>query len=647
MANKKISALTAITSLDTGDVFPVVDVSVPETKKITRENLALDLQTLMPVLPIVNAGGTVDAITADYTPNITLSDRRLCAFIATGANTSTTPTFAPDGLTAHTIVKMGGQALAAGDIPGAEAVCILQYDLTHTRWELLNPTVFVSDAAYGAGWNGVTTISPSKNAVYDSLMAKTGENLAIGADADGDIYYRAASVLARLAKGPINHTLRMNAAGTAPNWEAEAKGHPFNLQLSVNASVNKLDVFSKSSGAVPDASNVIAVNIPDVSGNVVRTRAAAYLSGTSQFVLADATCYWVGIVSLGNSTTQIDISNPGGTTFRYTYDTTGRNPGFGYAWPPIGDFLRFNAQNFNAVNNGTFAITGNASNYATWYVDVVNAAGSAETDKTIGTGSIKYFKAKSHATNIHWAYVYAIWDGTGIVWGLAGHPFHRNVPVTTELESTEYMLIEESSTYTKNNAHYCKCVGRVPYTYYTANAPDHTFLGVIPSTPIVSYVDDGKAGIIQTRIFTLGGPDFTNVICPFDDTVPQYTEGKVVMAFPFTPRRIGTRVVLSISGLTHSVSENPAHAFIIQDWGTAAIAGTPCGVYVGSHGQSPRFFEYTFKTISLTTIEFILYMGAPSGGYACWNCNDTSYTNYYGTAANPLTIIVTEYDDSL
>lgn len=645
MANKKISALTAITSLDTGDLFAVVDVTTPETKKITRENLALDLQTLMPVLPIVNAGGTVDAITADYTPNITLSDRRLCAFIATGANTSTTPTFAPDGLTAHTIVKMGGQALAAGDIPGAEAVCILQYDLTNTRWELLNPTVFVSDAAYGAGWNGVTTIAPSKNAVYDSLMAKTGANLAIGSDADGDMYYRAASVLARLAKGAIGYTLKMNAAGTAPNWEAEAKGHPFNLQIAVNATVNKIDVFAKSSETYPDASNVIAVNIPDISGNVVRSRAASYLSGTGQLVLADATCYWAGIVSLGNSTTQIDISNPGGTTFRYTWNTTGRNPGFGYAWPPIGDFLRFAAENFNAVNNGTFAVTGNASDYSTWYVDVVNAAGSAETNKTIGSGSIKYFKAKSHATNIHWAYVYAIWDGTGIVWALAGHPFHRNVPTTTELEHTEYMLIEESSTYTKDNAHYCQCVGRVPYTYNTASSPDHTFLAAIPSVPVVGYVGDGKTGVIQKRVFTHGSPDFTNIACPIDDTIPQYTEGKVVMAFPFTPRRVGSRVTLTISGLTDSVTAFPAVAFLIQDWGSASVAATPCGVYVGTHGQSPSFFEYTFKTVSLSTIEFVLYIGAASGGYGLWNCFDVTYANYMGTVANPLTVTIIESDE--
>lgn len=169
MANKKISALTAATSLETGDVFPVVDVSVPETKKITRENLIADLQPLIGGIPIANAAGTVDAITADYSPNITLSDRRLCAFIASGANTSTTPTFAPDGLTAHTIVKHGGAALDVGDIPAIEAVCILQYDLTHTRWELLNPRN-VSDTVYGAGWNGVTGVAPSKNAVYDQLQ---------------------------------------------------------------------------------------------------------------------------------------------------------------------------------------------------------------------------------------------------------------------------------------------------------------------------------------------------------------------------------------------------------------------------------------------------------------------------------------------
>jgi hypothetical protein len=88
---------------------------------------------------MATAGGTVDAITADYSPNVTLSNLTTVGFVALGANTSTTPTFAPDGLTARTITKKGGVALRAGDIPGALAACLLEYNSANTRWELLNP----------------------------------------------------------------------------------------------------------------------------------------------------------------------------------------------------------------------------------------------------------------------------------------------------------------------------------------------------------------------------------------------------------------------------------------------------------------------------------------------------------------------------
>lgn len=92
-------------------------------------------------IPVVVAGGTVDAITADFTPNIALTDMTVCMIVASGANTVTNPTFNPDGLGAQTIYKKGGAALVAGDIPGALAVCILEYNLANTRWELLNPAV--------------------------------------------------------------------------------------------------------------------------------------------------------------------------------------------------------------------------------------------------------------------------------------------------------------------------------------------------------------------------------------------------------------------------------------------------------------------------------------------------------------------------
>jgi hypothetical protein len=122
--------------------------------------------------PITAAGGTVDAITADYSTNLTLTDKVICAVVAAGANTSATPSFAPDGLTAHTIVKFGGQALIAGDISGAGHVCLLEYNLANTRWELLNPQ-------YGAAASGTW------NPVYG---CQTGTFATMTMDATGSYY---------------------------------------------------------------------------------------------------------------------------------------------------------------------------------------------------------------------------------------------------------------------------------------------------------------------------------------------------------------------------------------------------------------------------------------------------------------------------
>lgn len=90
-------------------------------------------------IPIAQAAGTANDITATYSPPLSLSDKQLCAFRATGGNGITNPTFNPDSSGALTIVKKGGQPLLAGDIPAAGAIAILSYDLTNTRWELLNP----------------------------------------------------------------------------------------------------------------------------------------------------------------------------------------------------------------------------------------------------------------------------------------------------------------------------------------------------------------------------------------------------------------------------------------------------------------------------------------------------------------------------
>lgn len=147
----------------------------------------------------VDGGGTADAITATYSPVITaLVDGQLCYVRATLANATTTPTFSPNGLTARTIVKNGGVALVAGDIVGDGHELILRYDLTNTRWELLNPAPDLS----------------SKQPLEATLTSLSGLSLVAG-----DILYAtAADTLQRLAKGTASQQLRMNSGATAPEW---------------------------------------------------------------------------------------------------------------------------------------------------------------------------------------------------------------------------------------------------------------------------------------------------------------------------------------------------------------------------------------------------------------------------------------------
>lgn len=119
------------------------------------------------------ASGTVDAITANFTPAIAaLSDHLLLIVRASGANTSTTPTFTPASATiaAKTIVKGHNQALVAGDFSGAGFRAVLQYDLTLDKWVLQNPATGVS----------ITTVPDATTAVKGKVeLATTAEAQAL------------------------------------------------------------------------------------------------------------------------------------------------------------------------------------------------------------------------------------------------------------------------------------------------------------------------------------------------------------------------------------------------------------------------------------------------------------------------------------
>lgn len=118
----------------------------------------------------VAAGGTGSAITATYSPAFTvLTDGMLLGFRAPAYNPITTPTFSPNGLTAHTITKVGGVALGIGDINSALSECLVRYNLASTRWELLNP----AGAANAQTTNAIATLSSSDATRAFARLQKT------------------------------------------------------------------------------------------------------------------------------------------------------------------------------------------------------------------------------------------------------------------------------------------------------------------------------------------------------------------------------------------------------------------------------------------------------------------------------------------
>jgi hypothetical protein len=149
----------------------------------------------------VAAGGTADAITATYSPAITtLVDGQICCFRASGANTITAPTFAPNGLTARIIYKTGGAALAVGDIVGADHEVVLRYKLTTTRWELVNAGVVADSSETVKGKVELATTAEAA-ALTDTARAVTAAGLAAAMAGKKAIWIDAGAMRAKVTTG--------------------------------------------------------------------------------------------------------------------------------------------------------------------------------------------------------------------------------------------------------------------------------------------------------------------------------------------------------------------------------------------------------------------------------------------------------------
>lgn len=164
----------------------------------------------------------------------------------------------------------------------------------------------------------------------------------------------------------------------------------FNLDLQSNLGVIRLSQKLVTNTTTTDSANLglpVAFEYFDdrwwaICGTYIYRNTSELLTGSFS---VDNSKY-----SVGSSTSQFDITRPGTpnvNTTRYTYDGTGTDPDIDSSSFPIGASVEIDAQNFAAGNKGTFTVTGSGNNY----FEVTNATGTAESNKTIGTGFIAVY----------------------------------------------------------------------------------------------------------------------------------------------------------------------------------------------------------------------------------------------------------------
>lgn len=244
------------------------------------------------------AAGTADVITAVYPETVeSLTDGLVLGFRATAANATSTPTFGPDGLTQHTVTKMGGTALLPGDIAGALAEYLVRYNLANTRWELLNPSSSAATqwAAAGGTVDAITltlTLSPALLTIPDGTLigfratganTTTTPNLAVSGLAARTITKAggAALVAGDIPAANAEVMVRYNLANT--RWELL---NPYSARMLFKAlsaddtggtNVNTAQPWFPTAGAITLPANTAY----EFEGTLVLSRAAGSTSHTT------------------------------------------------------------------------------------------------------------------------------------------------------------------------------------------------------------------------------------------------------------------------------------------------------------------------------------------------------------------------------
>lgn len=210
------------------------------------------------------AGGTANALTV--TTNQVLSAAHLAAgqrllVRATADNTSTTVTFAPDGLTAQNIRRSDGSSLLVGDIR-SDMMLDLVYNAVSSNWRAINIIPQgAGAAAFRAFKTADQTISStvSTKISWPSTAFDTGSHFSSGAwtPPAGTVLMTARVNYAGIGSGTVAAAIYKNNTAVAVSREPDSTGSVRSITIQYIDRAGGTDYYEVFSSTSADASYTI------------------------------------------------------------------------------------------------------------------------------------------------------------------------------------------------------------------------------------------------------------------------------------------------------------------------------------------------------------------------------------------------------
>ena len=145
-----------------------------------------------------------------------------------------------------------------------------------------------------------------------------------------------------------------------------------------------------------------------------------------------------------------------------------------------------------------------------------------------------------------------------------------------------------------------------------------------------------NAGVLQTVSFESGVMQSGTGLIPFDDTIPQITEGNEYMTLAITPKSATSKLVISVTVLIGSTVANNMGVALFQDATANALAAAHHSLNTANLNAMVSFRHMmTSGTTSATT--FRVRIGGAVAGTTYLNGNN-GVRIYGGVAASSIVI---------